>query len=240
MRIQKTKSIEDVDMKYLLCGKAPFIYAESYKRLRTNLGFALRNHDTKKLVITSSISNECKSTVALNLAISLAKSGSSVLLIDCDFRRPTLQRVIRTTPEEEGLVPYLLGEEDSLESSIIKTRFGFSFLGASTMNKNPTELLASRRMKLLLDSLAEEYEYVICDAPPAGVTSDAAVLSQYCDGAVFIIRQGYATKRQVQQAKENLDAVGAKVLGVVMTQYDTSKDLQLSRSLSYGKYREEL
>ena len=220
----------------LLTSSVPFAYAEAYKTLRTNLSFASISKQYKKIIITSAIPNEGKSTIAINLAITLAESNAKVLLIDCDLRNPTLRRLLRVrTDYKMGLTALLTGEASPEKCICRHPKTKCDVLLAGAIPPNPVELLSSPQMKELLDQLAEQYDYIICDTPPASVVTDAAALSQYCDGVILVVRQELSTRDQVRSAKRNLDAVQANILGTVLSGYDMSCDTQALSSY-YGDY----
>jgi capsular exopolysaccharide synthesis family protein len=220
----------------LLTNSAPFAYAEAYKTLRTNLSFASISKQYKKIIITSAIPNEGKSTVAVNLAATLAESDARVLLIDCDLRNPTLRRLLRVRPEfKEGLTSLLTGNA-ALEECVLKhSKLKCDVLLAGATPPNPVELLSSPQMKQLLDILSETYDYIICDTPPVSVVTDAAALSRFCDGVILVVRQKTSTREQVWAAKRNLDAVQANILGTILSCYDMSDDTQAVNTY-YGGY----
>lgn len=220
----------------LLTNNAPFAYAEAYKTLRTNLSFASISKQYKKIIITSAIPNEGKSTVAINLAFTLAESDASVLLIDCDLRNPTLRRLLRVRREQaEGLTSLLSGKASEEESIFSHPKMKFDVLLPGAMPPNPAELLSSPQMQALLDRLSERYDYIICDTPPVSIVTDAAALSRFCDGVLLVVRQKTSTRDQVWAAKRNLDAVQANIIGTVLSCYDMSNDTQ-AVSPYYGGY----
>ena len=220
----------------LLNDASPFTYTEAYKTLRTNLSFASISKQYKKIIITSAIPNEGKSTVATNLAITLAESGAKVLLIDCDLRNPTLRRLLRIRPEyKKGLTSLLTGQMTEEECIIKHPKFNCDILLAGAIPPNPVELLSSPQMEELLNKFSERYDYIICDTPPVSVVTDAAALCRFCDGVILVVRQKASTKDQVRAAKRNLDTVQANILGTIMSHYDLSKDTQVSNSY-YGGY----
>ena len=188
------KKSKPIRREFVLMNKnTPFQYQEAYKSLRTNLNFMAMGKACKKLIFTSAIPGEGKSSVALNLAVSLAETGSRVLVIDCDLRKPVIHRYLK------------------IDNSAY----------ADAIPPNPVELLGSPRMKNLIDELDKHYEYIIFDTPPVSVVTDAAVLSQYADGVILVVRQNYATFDEVGLAKKNLDAVNANILGAVLNGFDT-------------------
>lgn len=217
----------------ILSEDSPFAFSEAFNSLRTNFNFAALNGEYKKIVVTSTLQHEGKTSVAINLAISLASAGSKVLLVDCDMRNPSIHRRLRIKrPPNTGLSS-VLGGESTLENSLFKTSRGITVLLGGTIPPNPVEMLSSKAMSDMLDVLSQHYDYIICDAPPVGLVTDAAVLSTICDGALFIIKQKGAKKKQVHNAINRLKAVNANILGIVFSQYDIKEDA----TKSYGYYR---
>lgn len=228
---------KNLDNPALFASSAPFAYAEAYKTLRTNLSFASISKQYKKIIVTSAIPNEGKSTVATNLAMTLAESDANVLLIDCDLRNPTLRRLLRVRAEYKMGLTSLLTGESSLEKCIFRhPKMNCDVLLAGTTPPNPVELLSSPQMKTLLDRLSERYDYIICDTPPVSIVTDAAALSRYCDGVILVVRQKLSTRDQVWTAKRNLDAVQANIIGTVLSCYDMSSDTQSVSPYYVGYY----
>jgi len=220
----------------LLINDVPFAYKEAYKTLRTNLSFASISRKYKKLIITSAIPGEGKSTVAINLAFALAESDAKVLLIDCDLRSPTLRRLLHVRPEYKAGLTSLLAGTSTLNECIFRyPKMNCDVLLAGTTPPNPAELLSSPQMERILDYLSKSYDYIICDTPPISVVTDAAALSRFCDGVIMVVRQKNATRDQVRAAKRNLDAVQANVIGTILSGYDMSDDTQAAGSY-YGGY----
>lgn len=210
------------ERRFTLVGPdTPFQYQEAFKSLRTNLKFLAMGKTCKKIIMTSAIPGEGKSSVAVNLAVSLAETGSRVLLMDCDLRKPILHRYLKLDKSAyKGLTNALSG--GGLTESVINMKaLNLHVIIADAIPPNPAELLGSRRMKLLLDELDKHYEYIIIDTPPVSVVTDAAVLSQYADGVILVIRQNHATFDEVALAKKNLDTVNANILGAVLNNFNT-------------------
>lgn len=220
----------------LLTDSAPFAYAEAYKTLRTNLSFASISKQYKSIIVTSAIPHEGKSTVAVNLATTLAESGAKVLLMDCDLRNPTLRRLLKVRHDyKEGMTSLLTGRA-SLSDCIFKhAKIQCDILLAGAIPPNPAELLSSPQMKKLLEQLSGHYDYIICDTPPVSVVTDAAALSRFCDGVILVVRQKKSTRDQVWAAKRNLEAVQANIMGTVLSCYDMSDDTQVVNPF-YGDY----
>lgn len=222
--------------KFMLVGKdTPFQYQEAFKSLRTNLKFLAMGKTCKKIVMTSAIPGEGKSSVAINLAVSLADAGSRVLLMDCDLRKPILHRYLKLDNSSyKGLTNILSG--GVLTESIVNMKsLNLHVIIADAIPPNPAELLGSARMKILIEELDKHYDYIIFDTPPVSVVTDAAVLSQYADGVILVIRQNHATYDEVSLAKKNLDAVHANILGAVLNDFNTkSADKESGYYYSYN------
>lgn len=230
------KNKKKVARKFQIVSKdSPFQYQEAYKSLRTNLKFVSMNKACKKLIITSAIPGEGKSSVAINLAVSLADAGSTVLLVDCDLRKPIIHKYLRIDKQSyKGVTSVLAGAP--LAETIIGFRdLGLHVLIADAIPPNPAELLGSEKMGEVIAEMSQYYEYIIFDTPPVSVVTDAAVLSQYVDGVLMVIRQNHATFEQAQLAKKNLEAVHANIIGAVFNDFDTrSADKESGYYYSYN------
>lgn len=220
---------------------APFEYEEAYKDLRTNFNFVALNGKKKKIVVTSTLQDEGKSSVAVNLAISLAQAGNRVLLIDTDMRNPSLHRYLKLQKEHNIGLSTLLNGNYRVGDCLLQTEYGIDIIPGGPTPPNPAELISCPAMKNLLQVAEEKYDYVICDAPPVGVITDAAALSPLCDGVLFVIRQRMANRNQVNSALRKLETVDAKILGTVLNQYDIAQDMARGNkryySYRYGSYR---
>ncbi len=211
-----------INRKFQIISKnAPFQYQEAYKSLRTNLKFVSLNGDYKKLVITSAIPGDGKSTVAVNLAVSMAEAGTRVLLVDCDMRKPILHKYLRISKNASAGLTGVLSGTASLQDAIVRfSDIGIHVLTVGMIPPNPAELLGGSKMKALIEEMESMYDIILFDTPPVSVVTDAAVLSQFADGAILVIRQKHATIEQAQLAKRNLETVNANIIGVVMNDYD--------------------
>ena len=217
----------------LLNNDSPFAFSEAFNTLRTNFNFCVLNGQSKKIIITSSLQGEGKTSVAINLSISLASSNKKVLLIDADMRNPSVHRYIKyKRPANTGLSSVLLGM-CSLEESTIHCSNGLDILYGGPVPPMPVEILSSSAMSTLLDQCSSKYDFIIFDTAPIGIVTDAAALSTFCDGTLYVIRQNYATKNQVRAAFKSLTAVDVNILGIIFNQYDIRKD----SDNNYGYYR---
>ena len=224
-----TAAIMEVERKNILSEKSDFFIRESYKTLRTNVTFSLADETAcKVLIVTSAMQSEGKSITALNLAISYAEMKQRVLLIDCDLRRPKLARLL-SAKEKVGLSnlliqPELLGK--AIHDSGIED---LDVIFAGDVPPNPSELLGSARMKALLDSLQENYDYIILDTSPVNLVTDACVLVPESSGVLFVVRAGLSERGSVLRAVEQLERSHAKILGFVLN--------EVTRESGYYGYR---
>lgn len=211
----------------------PFSYIEAYKSLRTNLNFITATSGVRSVVVTSTVPEEAKSNVSVNLALTLAESGKSVVVLDCDLRKPVLHKYLKLGHNRNGL-SNVLSNECALEDALIKMdERSVYILTAGTLPPNPSELLAQPQMEKLLNRLRASFDYVVVDAPPVSVVTDAVILSRIVDGALFVVRSRFASADAVKSAVNKLREVDARVLGVVLTRYNPKKALKNS-SYSYS------
>lgn len=201
----------------------PFNFVESYKSLRTNLNFLAVSSECKTIIVTSSVAEEGKSGLSINLATSLAESGKHVILLDCDLRKPIIHRYLHlNNKRSQGLTGVLSGTVSLGDAVITSNEFGIHVLPAGAIPPNPAELLGSNKMRTLVQKLSEVYDYVIIDTPPVSVVTDAAVVGSYADGALLVVRQGFANVEAVQLAKRNLESTSVHILGAVLNEFDAA------------------
>lgn len=207
----------------ILTKDAPFSYVEAYKTLRTNLNFISSANGVKSIVVTSAIPDEAKSTTAINLAVTLAESNYSVIVIECDLRKPTLRKYLKLERGKRGLSAFLATDIDLDECIVEVEQLGISVIHAGAIPPNPSELLGQERMSDLIEVLKESYDYVILDAPPITVVTDAAIIGRMADGALLVIRSKFAPTKTIRLAKERLESVNINLLGTVLTCFDVKK-----------------
>ncbi|MGN8027001.1 polysaccharide biosynthesis tyrosine autokinase [Microbacterium sp. 22242] len=191
-----------------------FGIAEAVRELRTNLQYMDVDNPPRIIVVTSPLPGDGKSTIASNLAVTLASSGQPVVLIDGDLRRPMIDTVFGL-PHGAGISDVLAGRATIAE---VAQRFGNGQLLVVTAGKvppNPSEVLGSARMRELLKSIARE-AIVVIDAPPLIPVTDAAVLSHSADGAIVVGTVGKTKYEVLAKALANLERAGARPLGIVL------------------------
>ncbi|MBE3578059.1 MAG: CpsD/CapB family tyrosine-protein kinase [Limnochordales bacterium] len=202
--------------------------AEAYRTLRTNIQFTALGGKVQVLLITSAGPDEGKTTTLANLGVALAQSGSRVLIVNADLRRPALHRILGRH-ERIGLTNVLLGTM-TLEAAIQDTEVpNLYYMGSGPLPPNPSELLGSEAMVELIGRLRSLYDMVLFDCPPVVAITDAAVLAPRVDGVLLVVRAGHTERQAARQARINLQRVGARILGVVLN------DVEM-RSGRYGYY----
>lgn len=192
-----------------------FIITEAYKSLRTNLFVTLRKDKCRRILITSTVPEEGKSTTSLNIAIAIAQTGARVLLMDCDLRRGTLHTFfnINRRPGLSDVLSGLAAKEQVMYNS---TYDNLKVISMGTIFPNPSELVVSVYMNDLLDKIEKDFDYIIMDTPPINVVSDAISLSKLVDGVVVIVRENVTTHTNINIAQSKLKFVDARILGYVL------------------------
>jgi capsular exopolysaccharide synthesis family protein len=183
--------------------------------LRTNLRFADVDNPPRTIVVTSSMPGEGKSTSACNLALTLALTGSKVVLVEADLRKPRVCEYLGLD-SGAGLTNVLAGQ-NTLDDVLVSWRRGtLTVLPSGPVPPNPSELLGSQHMGNLVKALSAGFDYVVIDTPPLLPVTDAAVLATLTDGALLIARHGKTSRDDVERAARSLEAVNARLLGTVL------------------------
>lgn len=196
------------------------VFAESFRRLRTNLLY-LRKRPPRTLLVTSPGRDEGTEIVAANLAIALAQAGLRVWLVECDLRNPALSRVPALRGPERGAgagIAEMLDTGISERQIIRRTALeNLWFLPAGTPPPKPAELLGSQRMRAFLNQGREDIDVIVLAAPPVLPVTDTAVLAPGVEGVLLVVRIGTTSQDAAQRARHQLEMVGAQVLGTVLT-----------------------
>ncbi len=207
---------------------------EAYRVLRTGIQFSsIDNPDQVTLMVSSASPAEGKSLTVANLSIVMAQAGHNVLVIDADLRRPVQHKLFRL-PQKGGLTTLLL--EVTLDSGSEKTLMalrrviqptsieGLHILSSGPIPPNPSEMLGSTKMEMILNMLAEQYDYIIIDSPPILAVTDAVVLSRRTDGVLLVVDASRTRGTQLKQATEQLMASSAHLIGVVLNRLSPRSD----------------
>jgi capsular exopolysaccharide synthesis family protein len=188
---------------------------EAFRLLRTNRQFSDIDQRARVLVVTSAVPGEGKTMTSTNLAVALAQTGRTVLIIDADLRRPRVASTLGVDPAI-GLTTALVGKTQIEDAIQVHEPSGLHVLASGAKPPNPTEILQSRVTHDLIRRLRQSYDMIIIDAPPLLPVADASVLSNLADGSILVIRHGQTTRDQVTEAVNRVNQVGGKLYGVVV------------------------
>ena len=198
--------------------------AEQYRTIRTNLQFAASlDRPLQTMVVTSSGPGEGKSTTSANLAIVFANSGSRVLLVDADMRKPTVFKTFQLS-NSAGLSTVLSTNQGVVETAQDTGIDNLEILTSGPKPPNPSELLNSQRMTQIIEEARAAYDIIIFDMPPVVAVTDAQIMASKVDGTLLVIRENVTKKESVAKANELLNLVNARVLGAVYNGAEQSKD----------------
>ena len=209
---------ERANSELLIFADSRSALSEAYRQLRTSILLSTAGHPPKSLLITSSLPSEGKTTTATNTAISLAQTGAKVLIVDADMRRPRLHSVFNI-PNGEGLSTLLSSESTDADiTRVVKTDDGtqLSLLTSGPIPPNPAELIGSDQMANLLKKLQNHYTHVVIDSPPITSFTDGVLIASMVDGVILVVHSGKSSRQVVRRARQLLQDVGARVLGVVL------------------------
>lgn len=195
--------------------------SEAYRTLRTNIQFSSVDKKIKSLVVTSSEMSEGKSTTSANLAETFAQTGQRVLIVEADLRRPRIHHIFNIS-NQRGLTNVLAGQVD-IHQTISTAGSDIHVMPAGPIPPNPSELLGSDRMKEVVRILSDNYDMVIFDMPPVNAVTDATIVSTFTDGVVLVVASGKTNIEAGKRALKSLQAVGANILGAVMTMIPVTK-----------------
>ncbi len=191
--------------------------SESYRSLRTNISYASTiDKKIKSLLISSSQPGEGKSTTAANLSIAFAQLRKKTLLVDADLRKP-VQHNVFGHPRGPGLSEYLIGDVSDLKSIIQSTKIeNLSIITAGGLPPNPSELLGSDAMSILVDQLESEYDMVLFDSPPIVAVTDASMISSELDAIALVVKAGQTERAAVDRALDAIKNVRAPLIGAIL------------------------
>lgn len=188
--------------------------SEAFRMLQSNLKYLACDRPIKSLIVTSSVPNEGKSVVSANLAMALAELGQRVLLIDADMRRPA-QHHLWDIINDVGLSQVIV-EAVPPERALKPVAPNLTVLTAGSLPPNPAVLLASQKMKHLLEDLAQQYDLMIIDTPALNIAADVPILSPQCDGILYVTRPGVVDGPSALLAKDRIEQAGLPILGQVI------------------------
>lgn len=229
---QKANSTKEIALQAAI--KPRSALSEAIRSLRTSLRFSTRNGAPKSVFITSSAAGEGKTSIAVNLSIAYAQSGSKVLLIDADLRNPSIHKLLEVN-NLEGLTNYLANPQatnsDISHSCMIKN---LKVISSGPIPPDPVELLSGNKMTALLDVASNNYDYIIIDGPPVLGLADALVISNLSDATIVAVEAGKTRKTKLLDALKRLERANANLIGSVITRI--SRDVNPEYDQQYYSY----
>ena len=182
-------------------------------------------------MVTSTISGEGKSVIAVNLARGIALKGYNTVLVDFDLRMPSIAEYIDVKENVNSVTDFIKGKAD-LKHCVYSTHSENLYI-AVEKNKNPeaSELVGSERAKAFIEQLSEIFDFVIIDSPPSGYIADSTVIGDYADATVYVIAQDVVSRKSIADSVSSFDNIHAKVIGAVLNRI--TKGIE---SISYGRY----
>ena len=216
--VAKIKSKKNERKRLLITDKnvgLPFI--ETFKLIRTKIENVKLKKGYSVFAVTSSTESEGKTTCASNIALSLAKSGKSVLIIDADLRKPAVYKTLGISLDDDdmGVYDIVSGSKSFEEAVKYVEKYNLYLLISAVPVNDPSEVLASRKMESIISEARKSFDYVIVDCPPAGVVADAAIVSNYTDSIIFVTAENKVSLSQVEYALSDLMTTKAEILGVI-------------------------
>jgi protein-tyrosine kinase len=210
-------------------------FAEAYRALRANISFSSIDRPVKSILVTSAAPREGKTTTVINLGIIMAQAGLQVLIVDADFRRPSLHHIFGFLPNGKRALPglsNLIVGNARIEDVRLPSGFArVALVPVGIVPPNPNELISSQRMKSVMAELAEDVDIVLIDSPPCLLYSDAYLLAPLADGVLYVVRSGSQDKAAQRRVQRQLQQAKARMLGVVFN------DAQVDESAgSYSYY----
>lgn len=202
--------------------------SEFYRSIRTAIQFSAAD-SPQVMMISSAGPSEGKTVTVSNLAVTMAQAGNSVLILDCDMRKPKLHKVFETA-RDKGMSNILVGD-CGLEEAVIHTKVpGIDLIPCGQIPPNPSEILGSHRMVKFIEEVRSRYERIFLDTPPITAVTDAVILSRLVDGVILVIRAGDTYREVVKNGLNQLHAVNARILGAILNAVEMGRD-------SYYYYR---
>ncbi|MDQ2085669.1 polysaccharide biosynthesis tyrosine autokinase [Herbivorax sp. ANBcel31] len=229
------KELEKEYLKNLIVKNDPKAAAtEAFRELRTNLHYINIDKEVKTLVLTSPSMGDGKSVTAANLAVTLAKSGKKVLIVDADLRKPKVHHYFGVK-NNVGLTNIITDTKDSIKSKAIGNTeiSNLEIITSGPVPPNPYEMLSSNKMHSFVDEVKDEYDIVIFDTPPVGQVTDAAILAGLADGTMLVLASAGTRIDMAKRACKALEGVNAHMVGTVLTKIDFKKTSYYGYNYSY-------
>ncbi|MFH1351241.1 MAG: polysaccharide biosynthesis tyrosine autokinase [Pseudomonadota bacterium] len=212
--------------------------SEAYRGIRTSILFSSAESEPQVILVSSAGPREGKTISTINLAVTMAQSGSKVIILDCDMRRPKVHKIF-DIPRDQGMTNLLVGNME-IKSAIFNTPIpNLDVIPCGPIPPNPSEILGSSRMTKLLEILKKNYTRILIDTPPITAVTDAVVLSKSVDGVVIVIRTNETAREIIQNGLSQLKSVGSNVLGAILNGVVMGRDSYYYYQYYYYYYGED-
>lgn len=207
---------------------------EAYIELRTNLRFTVFKNDCKKLIISSPVPEDGKSTTSANIANTIAQTGAKVLLLDCDLRKGRVHNFfnLRGKPGMSDILSDMISENNAIQKT---GNENLQVIAMGSIPPNPTELLGSTQMEELMKRLEKNYDYIIIDSPPVNVVSDVLTMINLVDGIVVVVREGVTSYTDISNALNKYKLAEANILGFVINGITLNQGKKYKSHYNYYK-----
>ena len=212
------------------------VLSEAFRGLRTSVLLSTAGRPPRSLTFASAEPGEGKTTVACNLAMSLAQLGKRVLLIDADLRRPSVHKLLNIENRSVGVVTFLTGQEEWTSLIRATATRGLDSLLCGPVPPNPSELLSSDRMQVLIQEAMAEYNFVLLDSPPLLNVADGRILTTLVEGAILVVKAGSTPRELVHRAHLSVRDVGARLIGVILNNVDMRQGGYYGSYYRYHEY----
>ena len=213
----------------------PFI--ETFKLIKTKIENAGFKKGYKVFAVTSATENEGKTTVSVNLALSLAKAGRSVLLIDCDIRKPAVFKTLGVpVGEDRGIYDIVSGKSSFEEAVKYVEKYNLYLLVSGSAVADPSEVLASQVTEDIIKEAKKNFDFVIIDCPPAGILADATIVANYCDAVLFVVAENKPSLREIEYAISDLSTTKADIFGCVYNIASRSIISNITKNSYFNRY----
>lgn len=221
--------------KSVLSGDSKFAIVEGYKIARTNLVFSMVTEENNSVAITSWSKGEGKSTATVNLAISFAKMGKKILLVDTDLRRPNIHNLLKI--ENTAGLSEVIGQFSDFDGAVHRDVIPcLDVLTSGTIPPNPSELVGSSSFASIMAEFKNSYDYIIMDTPPVGVVADTLLLKDFVAGYVLVVREKVTTHGDIEKAMQNIKLADSKILGFLKVGCSLH-DKRYYHKANYGYYK---